>query len=219
MRTRCAMDMRLYPFDTQTCSISLGTWMYPRYLVDMVPYDPFVYKNDYSNSLWRFKKVDFTSNYLYDNWFVYIEYSYTFERKSLYYQVNFIAPIILLYVATMATFWMPADCGEKASIVITILLAFSVYALIILEHTPKTSDVIPDISKYHIYLGYCWETIKFARTSDNLFAVAITLHLIIRLKTPSPLKIIAIPNNKRNCCSPLYYTFRVNTTDITHYSV
>ena len=116
----------------------------------MNPDKPNEDEDAFSNSLWKFTKLDYKKDYLFGDQYVLLKYSYTFERKSLYYKVNILAPIIFLFIITMATFWMPADCGEQASICITILLAFSVYALIITEHTPITSDVVPNISRFYV---------------------------------------------------------------------
>ena len=47
---------------------------------------------------------------------------------------------------------MPCDAGEKVSLGITILLAFSVFQLVIAESTPKTSDYFPVIVVYVAFI-------------------------------------------------------------------
>ncbi len=49
-------------------------------------------------------------------------------------------------------FWMPCDAGEKVSLGITVLLAFSVFQLVIAESTPKTSDYFPVIVVYVAFI-------------------------------------------------------------------
>ena len=149
IRTHCPMDITYYPYDTQTCSLTLGSWMYNLSEVKLIPYLPYPYKGIVlSNSLWEFKYFEYGNDTQLDDAFGFVKYSYTYKRKALYYEVNIFIPIIFLFIVAMGGFWIPADSGEKASICITVLLAFSVYQLIITERTPVTSDVTPNISKY-----------------------------------------------------------------------
>ena len=147
IRTRCSVDITYYPYDTQTCSLTLGSWMYDHFEVDIFPVQD-EFEDVISNSLWELKRIYTEKFYRFNGTFAYLKYSYTYQRKPLYYEVNIFLPIIFLFVVAMGAFWIPADSGEKTSICITVLLAFSVYQLIITERTPVTSDVTPNISKY-----------------------------------------------------------------------
>ena len=70
----------------------------------------------------------------------------------MYYVFNIIMPTLFIVFITLGQFWLPAGSGEKVSLGITILLAFSVFQLIIAENTPVNSDTSPVISEY-IYVG------------------------------------------------------------------
>ena len=50
---------------------------------------------------------------------------------------------MLIVSLALAMFWMPAEAGEKVSLGITVMLAFSVFQLVIAEQTPKTSEFYP----------------------------------------------------------------------------
>ena len=50
---------------------------------------------------------------------------------------------MLIVCLALAMFWMPPEAGEKVSLGITVMLAFSVFQLVIAEQTPKTSDYYP----------------------------------------------------------------------------
>ena len=45
-------------------------------------------------------------------------------------------------------FFLPPESGERVSLVITILLGFTVYTLIFTENIPPTSEVTPLLTKY-----------------------------------------------------------------------
>ena len=50
-------------------------------------------------------------------------------------------------VVALGIFWLPADCGEKVSLAISVLLAFSVIQLLIMDILPPSSENIPNISE------------------------------------------------------------------------
>lgn len=54
----------------------------------------------------------------------------------------------MLSILTLLSFWMKPDSGEKINLGLTILLAFSVFMLLIAESMPSTSFHVPIIGKY-----------------------------------------------------------------------
>ena len=56
-------------------------------------------------------------------------------------------PALFVITISLTVFWLPPDSGEKVSLGITALLSFSVFQLIIMENTPRTSDYTPVMSK------------------------------------------------------------------------
>ena len=66
---------------------------------------------------------------------------------------------VLLFLAlTLLSFFLPPDSGERITLVITSLLAMTVFMLIVAEIMPATSEVIPLISIY--YTGIMFEVSK-----------------------------------------------------------
>lgn len=61
---------------------------------------------------------------------------------------NVIFPCLMMSVLTLLVFLLPPDSGEKISLGITVLLAFSVFVLAIAEKMPETSDSMPLIAIY-----------------------------------------------------------------------
>ena len=64
--------------------------------------------------------------------------------------VNFLLPCIGMVVMELIVFWLPPDSGEKVSLGITLLLAQTMYQLIMQGDMPRTSDNVPLISKFLI---------------------------------------------------------------------
>ena len=71
------------------------------------------------------------------------------RRRTLYYLFNIIFPCLWLTILSLLGFWLPPDSGEKITLGITVLLAFSVFMLLIAESMPATSEFVPLIGKYH----------------------------------------------------------------------
>ncbi len=71
-------------------------------------------------------------------------------RRTLYYLFNIIFPCLWLTILSLLGFWLPPDSGEKITLGITVLLAFSVFMLLIAESMPATSEFVP-------LIGGCFE--------------------------------------------------------------
>ena len=69
-----------------------------------------------------------------------------------YFPLSFFFPILAL---TLLSFFLPPDSGERITLVITNLLAMTVFMLIVAEIMPATSEVVPLISIY--YTGIMFE--------------------------------------------------------------
>ena len=80
----------------------------------------------------------------------YLDITYTIHtrRRVLFYLTNLIFPCVALGVLVIFAFFLPPESGERVSMVITILLGFTVYTLIFTENIPPTSEVMPLLTKY-----------------------------------------------------------------------
>jgi len=63
---------------------------------------------------------------------------------------NVIFPCLWLTMLSLVGFWLPPDSGEKITLGITVLLAFSVFMLMIAENMPATSEFVPLMGTYPI---------------------------------------------------------------------
>lgn len=70
------------------------------------------------------------------------------RRKPLYYGMNIVIPCALISLLALFSFILPSDHGERMSLVITVLLALSVYMLIVSSALPETSDSVPVLGIY-----------------------------------------------------------------------
>ena len=161
LHSSCMMDMTYFPWDKQVCGLEFGSWAYPMSVIDIANYTPEEREPGGDTTVfimdgqWTF--VDFPVERQ-----VYVHtpgnvstllYTIHLQRKPLYFVSNVLVPAISISLCGLLVFLLPPDSGEKVSLSVTILLADSVFLLIIQESTPVQSLVIPRISKQtHIFM-------------------------------------------------------------------
>lgn len=95
---------------------------------------------------------------VFDNYFPSIGQSFTcvkvtFElrRKPRYFWLNIIIPCLLLNGIGLGVFILPVGSGEKVSFGLGILLTVFVFAILVNEYIPKTSDYTSVLGKFIIH--------------------------------------------------------------------
>lgn len=147
--TSCELDVTYYPFDHQTCNIIVKSWSYTRWEVNFTLIDPKIGFNEFvPNSIWHLDSYDATTDYSKEN--TDIKFILKLKRKSQYFIINLVLPIILVGILNIFVFVIPADAGEKMGFSVTIFLTFAVFLTIVSSELPKTSDSISVLSIYLI---------------------------------------------------------------------
>ncbi len=154
LRSSCKIDVTYFPFDDQVCFLKFGSWTYSGLQLDLVNRTQEVDLANYVPSgEWQLRGAMVERNVEYypccPNEPYYDIHFYIFiRRKILYYLFNIILPCIWLSILSVVGFWLPPDSGEKVTLGITVLLAFSVFMLLIAENIPATSETVPLIGIY-----------------------------------------------------------------------
>ena len=156
LATSCILDVSDFPFDKQECSIIVENAVYTAEQVDLESEYPIVELGEFHETgVWRIDKTTAEKiTYLTDDGEAWPKIIYTLylSRKSDYYVLNLLLPSLLITMVALSMFWLPADSGEKVSLGITIMLAYSVMLLVIESYMPVTSDHRPKMGKMHTYL-------------------------------------------------------------------
>lgn len=98
-----------FPYDSQICSIVIGSWTLTDKQIN-IEFDPFLieYKSDVENSIWNLyngNSISKNTNRLgiqYPTTDVYFEG--IFKRKPMYYIINNVYPCLILNIVTLFTF-------------------------------------------------------------------------------------------------------------------
>ncbi|XP_046547071.1 acetylcholine receptor subunit alpha-like [Haliotis rubra] len=168
--TKCSLDMRHFPFDTQTCSINLIQWVTDIRQVNMtaglVEIEPSMFKR---NGEWEITgKSKDTFIHTYSEYMVQTEivFTFVFKRKYLYYIITNILPVMLLSVLNLGVFLLPPESGEKVSLCISIVLSYAVFLSVIGGSLPEVSDTV---SIFSIYLL----AMMFVKVATTLLTVLV----------------------------------------------
>ncbi|XP_064020907.1 acetylcholine receptor subunit delta [Pogoniulus pusillus] len=171
-RTTCAINVEFFPFDWQNCSLKFSSLAYSALEISMhlkEENDPDTGKN-YPVEWIIIDPEGFTEN---GEWEIIhrparknihpeqppegsehqdITFYLIIKRKPLFYVINIVTPCILIAFMVILVFYLPADSGEKMTLVISVLLAQSVFLLLISQRLPATSLAVPLIGKYLLFI-------------------------------------------------------------------
>jgi len=178
--TQCDILVKYYPFETQVCVITFTTEQSKQdeilfYTLNQLDeYDPDEHPPNSSLSLYG---ADGT-------WEMYgysiqmgppiqdkstIRYHFYMHRRSSFYVITFIAPVIMLSMTSCLVFLIPTEAGEKMGTSITVVLAYAVYLTMVSEYLPDTSL---EVSYLALYL-----TALLGLTTTSTVITAVTLHI------------------------------------------
>uniref|UniRef100_A0A8C4YNF3 Cholinergic receptor nicotinic delta subunit n=1 Tax=Gopherus evgoodei TaxID=1825980 RepID=A0A8C4YNF3_9SAUR len=168
----CPINVNFFPFDWQNCSLKFSSLRYnakeitmnlkqeldreldKHYLVEWITLDLEAFTE---NGEWEIihkparKNIDRSvspESSKYQD----ITFYLIIKRKPLFYIINIVLPCILIAFMAIFVFYLPAESGEKMTLAISVLLAQSVFLLLISQRLPATSLAIPLIGKYLLFI-------------------------------------------------------------------
>ncbi|KAK3727962.1 hypothetical protein QZH41_015910, partial [Actinostola sp. cb2023] len=154
-KSNCPINVKDFPFDTQYCTMKFGSWTYDGFRIDLVNESSFADLGNYlPSSEWTLVSVPAKRNvvkyFCCDEPYPDVTFTFIISRRSLFYMMNLILPLVTITVLVNASFVLPAESGERISLAMTILLAMTVFMLVVAETIPPTSDAIPLIAKFYM---------------------------------------------------------------------
>ncbi|XP_033747801.1 acetylcholine receptor subunit beta-like [Pecten maximus] len=151
--TYCDIDTLLYPFDTQTCSISMTSLAYSLKEVDLAFRDTPVDAQDlHANGEWIYIGFRTSRNLVSREVLTYsaLTFGFQLKRRPLYHILNTLVPTISLAFLTCMVFKLPVDSGEKIGYSLTVVLSYAVYLTLVADNIPSSSTTVSVLSIYII---------------------------------------------------------------------
>ncbi|KAL7875032.1 hypothetical protein SRHO_G00060020 [Serrasalmus rhombeus] len=152
-KSACKIEVKHFPFDQQNCTLTFRSWTYDRTEVDLVLRADVASMDDFTPSgEWDIIALPGRRNENpSDPTYVDITYDFIIRRKPLFYTINLIIPCVLITSLAILVFYLPSDCGEKMTLCISVLLALTVFLLLISKIVPPTSLDVPLVGKYLMF--------------------------------------------------------------------
>ncbi|KAF7491692.1 Acetylcholine receptor subunit beta-like 2 [Sarcoptes scabiei] len=188
-KSTCKIDVQYFPFDEQSCLMKFASWTYDGHEVDIRHVkqeegSTFVevgidLSEFYKSVEWDILRVSAKYNEEYYECcpepYPDITFNLTMRRKTLFYTVNLIIPCVGITFLTLVVFYLPSDSGEKVTLSISILVALTVFFLLLAEIIPPTSLAIPLLGKY----------LLFTMILDTL-SICVTVYVLnVHFRSPS----------------------------------
>lgn len=175
--TSCKIDVSNFPFDEQTCILKFSSWVYSGKklnLTGMGNKTAFLSDKRVSNGEWEVVSIPVVRQVRFyealpDVPYPEMIFKIHLKRRSLFYIVNLVIPNFLITLLAFFSFFIPAECGERISFIITVLLSMTVFLLLVAENIPPTSDAVPVISVFF--------TASIVEVSLALIATGVTLRI------------------------------------------
>ncbi|KAI4874979.1 hypothetical protein NFI96_026517, partial [Prochilodus magdalenae] len=168
-RSTCAIEITYFPFDWQNCTLVFRSQTYSANEIDMilaidldtekpiewVDIDPEAFTE---NGEWAIKHrpARKLTNPRYspdDLEYQEVYFNLIIQRKPLFYIINIILPCSLISSLVVLAYFLPAQAGgQKLTVSISVLLAQTVFLILISQKVPETSLSVPLIGKYLIFV-------------------------------------------------------------------
>ncbi|XP_056124806.1 5-hydroxytryptamine receptor 3A-like isoform X1 [Rhinichthys klamathensis goyatoka] len=155
----CTMNVHKFPFDTQTCHITVSSINHSDKEIKLVPASnsskatQVARESILTQGEWVFLNISVSMEK--DNYegqtFDRIKYTISVKRMPLMHFINFQLPILFFLILDLASFFIP-DRGEKLCFKVTVLLGISVLLLILNDILPSKSHRCPLIATYVIVI-------------------------------------------------------------------
>ncbi|XP_033226542.1 acetylcholine receptor subunit alpha-type acr-16-like isoform X2 [Belonocnema kinseyi] len=179
----CDLDLRLWPFDTHTCSLKLGSWTYSGDQIDLhlfkKPMKPDLLV---SNTEWKLLEMTRGRNVVHYECcpepYVTLVFNLTLKRNALLYCNIVFTPTIPIVFLTLIAFWLPPQSEVRIVVAGCTALITSIFLIYFGNKIPPVSENLPLIVRF--YSGCLYQ---------------VTIQLIISA--------VVLNFSKRPLCSPI----------------
>ncbi|KAL8625597.1 hypothetical protein ACOMHN_014685 [Nucella lapillus] len=139
----CQLIMINYPYDSHICPI---TFMDVANTINVLPLSSSYYKEFGLEGEWHMTNITsekFTLGSSSDLNNIAARFSIHMSRKTTFYSVMVLMPLVLMSYLTVLVFLLPLDQGDKAGYLVTITISVSVFNSFFTSDMPRGLDQLP----------------------------------------------------------------------------
>lgn len=135
-----------FPFDAQQCRFTYCSWTYNGNQLDILnAMDSADLADLVENVEWEVLGMPTKKNIIlygccadpYPD----VTYTLKLKRRASFYVFNLLIPCVMISFLAPLGFYLPADSGEKVSLGVTVMLALTVFQLLVAEIMPPSENV------------------------------------------------------------------------------
>lgn len=145
-KSSCKVDVSFFPFDAQQCRLTFGSWTHNGNQMDLhIALDSADLSDFVENVEWQVLGMPAKKNVILygccSDPYPDITYTLHLKRRASFYIFNLLIPCMMISFLAPLGFYLPADSGEKVSLGVTVLLALTVFQLLVAESMPPSENV------------------------------------------------------------------------------
>jgi nicotinic acetylcholine receptor len=157
IKSTCSANVKYFPFDTQNCTVIFVAWGRTPDEIRLNSSLETVTQNYFqSNGEWNLEDTFATAIISDQN--VAAIFEFILKRRPHFFIINTLLPILVLGMLNPLVFLLPVESGERISFVITTLLSFIVFLIMVGDNMPRTSQPIPFLT-YYVMLMLIYSTL------------------------------------------------------------
>ena len=148
----CSVRMFYFPFDIQLCNLKWGSWVYPKESLNLIMLQNqtdthYMIENHIFHLVENLQILDEQVYTIQTNnkeeIFQDVKLFIMLKRNYKFYLINIVVPCALLCFLSFLSFWIPVCSGDRLGLSIHLVIAMSVYHLIVVDAAPSGQDNIP----------------------------------------------------------------------------
>ena len=140
MKAKCPTDLSMFPFDTQTCTLSYQMWGVESLTYTFSTQEERVIISNYiANAQWTLKStqtcVDVSQGHMH-------QYKVTLilKREPVYYVAVVIVPCLIFCILNPLVFILKVESGERISLSMTMLLSYVIFLTLVCNSIPASAN-------------------------------------------------------------------------------
>ena len=140
-----------YPFDEQSFHFRISSWgLTTKDLIMQLETTNVSYSHYQESGEWEIKRsyTDKWNRTIGKDSYSRVAYFVTVRRKSLYYILNVIGPLVVTAILNTMCFILPVESAQRVTLSVSIFLSLAIFLTIITETQPRTSDGVSVIVIY-----------------------------------------------------------------------
>ncbi|KAH3736457.1 hypothetical protein DPMN_043024 [Dreissena polymorpha] len=148
----CRIFIGRFPFDEQTCLFDFMSWTNPSSKLVLSSESTEITMGAYfENGEWTLKRgnVNHERKPYGDDAWDHVIFTFELQRRSLFFVMNIMLPIICIAFLNTFCFILPSDGGERMTFCLSLFLTLAVFLTIVNGSLPESSD---EVSKFGVYI-------------------------------------------------------------------